>query len=149
MAINFSSVIVTGGYNSNFLSSTWMLDLTDYTWKQLQDLPEPRSSHGCTLTAAGELIIAGGHDGSGISSVYIYNLMSNTWSRAGDLPAEMNLHFYPMMFLWNNHPILLEPNSSKIWILDGTWKRLEATMGAGFNGAADTATTIPAGLFTC
>ena len=54
------------------------------------------------------------------------------------------------MFLWNKHPILLEIYSSNIWILDGTnWEKMEATMGAEFNGAHDTATTVPAGIFTC
>ena len=68
VAINSSSVIVTGGLNGGaFL--TWMLDLSDYSWTQLADLPGPRSSHGCTTTATGELIIAGGYDGSFVSSV--------------------------------------------------------------------------------
>ena len=57
---------------------------------------------------------------------------------------------WPVMFLWNKHPILLEHGSSNIWILDGTnWKKMEATMGAEFNGWQDTATTVPAGIFTC
>ena len=151
MSINSSRVIVTGGYNDHYLSSTWMLNLSDFTWSELQDLPGPRIGHGCTTTAAGEVIIAGGYDGSGqTSSVYIYNLINNTWRQAGDLPAGWNNYFYPVMFLWNKHPIILEPYSSKIWVLDGTnWKRMEATMGDEFDGAYDTATTVPAGIFTC
>ena len=128
-----------------------MLDLSDYSWTRLMDLPGPRSEHGCTTTATGELIIAGGWDGSDfISSVYIYNLINNTWRRAGDLPAGWNYYYYPVMFLWNKHPIILESYSFNIWILDGTnWKKMEATMGAEFYGDFDTATTVPAGIFTC
>merc|ERR1712179_776191 len=111
----------------------------------LMDLPGPRDGHGCTTTAAGEVIIAGGYDGSYISSVYIYNPINNTWRRAGDLPAGME-SYYPVMLLWNKHPILLERSSSNIWILDGTnWKMMEATMGATFDGDWDRATTVPAG----
>ena len=89
-------------------------------------------------------------DSRELSSVYIYNLVSNTWRRAVDLPAGM-YYVYPVMFLWNKHPILLESLSSNIWILDdGTnWKKMEATMGAEFEGAYDTATTVPVGIFTC
>merc|ERR1711915_105690 len=114
------------------------------------DHPGPRRGHGCTTTATGELIIAGGYDGSVTSSVYIYNLINNTWRRAGDLPSGMNSYTYPVMFLWNKHPILLEYRSSNIWILDGTnWKKMEATMGAEFNGFTNAVTTVPAGIFTC
>ena len=61
--------------------------------------------------------------------------MSNTWSQAGDLPTEMNRYGYPVMLLWNKHPIILESYSSNIWILDGNnWKKMEATMGALFDG---------------
>ena len=149
VSINSSRVIVTGGYNDHYLSSTWMLNLSDFTWSQLQEMPGPRIGHGCTTTATGELIIAGGSDGSAISSLYIYNLVNNTWRRAGDLPAGMS-HDYPVMFLWNNHPIILEPYSSNIWMLDGnSWKKMEATMGDDFEGYFDTATTVPAGIFTC
>ena len=152
VSINSSSVIVTGGRNGDgILTSTWMLDLTDFTWTQLEDMPGPRYQHGCITTAAGDLIIAGGSDGSDISSVYIYNLLSNTWIQAGDLPAGMNYFNYPVMFLWNNLPILLEHYSSNIWIMeqDGDWKRLESTMGGSFRGGSDLATMVPAGLFAC
>ena len=143
-------MIVIGGYNGAPLSSTWMLDLSDFSWTSLMDLPGPRYGHGCTTTATGELIIAGGYDGSDISSVYIYNLINNTWRRVGDLPAGWSYYSFPVMFLWNKHPILLERDSSNIWILDGiNWKKMEATMGADFEGAWDTATTVPAGIFTC
>ena len=75
--------------------------------------------------------------------------MSNTWSQAGDLPAEIN-NLYPIMFLWNKHPIILDRFSSNIWILDGNnWKKMEATMGATFYGDRDVATTIPPGVLTC
>ena len=152
VTINSSTIIITGGWNGEgWLSSTWMLDLTDYTWTQLTDMPEPRSEHGCTITATGELIIAGGggKGASYMSTVYIYNLMSNTWDQAGDLPTEID-PYYPVMFLWNKHPILLEWLSSNIWILDGiTWKKMEATMGATFDGQSDTAITVPNGIFTC
>ena len=123
-----------------------MLDLTDFTWAKLQDMPGSRNSHGCTNTATGDLIIAGG---LGSRSVYIYNLMSNTWSQLGDLPPEIN-NLFPVMFLWNKHPIILEHDSSNIWILDGNnWKKMEANLGATFNGNYDMATTIPTGTLTC
>merc|ERR1711860_357131 len=151
VAINSTRIIVTGGWNGDgILSSTWMLDLTDSSWERLQDMPGPRRGHGCTTTPSGELIIAGGYDGSDyISSVYSYNLMSNTWKQSSDLPREMK-HIVPVMFFWNKHPIILEDESSNIWILDGNnWKKMEATMGATFGGAYDVATTIPAGVLTC
>ena len=81
--------------------------------------------------------------------------MSNTWSQAGDLPTEMENYKYPVMFLWNKHPIILEAYTSNnisgsIYILDGNnWKKMEATMGARFDGDLDVATTIPRGVLTC
>ena len=154
VAINSTSVIVTGGINGAILSSTWMLDLSAFTWTQLQDMPGPRFMHGCTTTATGEVMIAGGREGqSETTSVYIYNLINNTWRRAGDLPNPRISNFYPVMLLWNKQPILLEALSSNIWIRDdGTsnWNKMEATMGADFKGAAmDLATAVPAELFTC
>ena len=75
--------------------------------------------------------------------------MSNTWSQAEDLPPEME-NTYPLMFLWNKHPIILERTTSNIWFLDGNnWKKMEATMGARFDGDLDVATTIPPGVLTC
>ena len=149
VAVNSSTVIVTGGWIGNGrINSTWMLDLTDFTWTQLQDMPHVRAEHGCTTTPTGEIIIAGGYAGSYLP-VYIYNPASNTWSQADDLPDEMT-YSYPVMILWNNLPIILEYFSSNIWILDGTnWTKMEATMGAEFRGDYDTATTVPAGLFSC
>ena len=146
VAINSSTVITTGGWNGDYLSSTWMLDLTDYTWTELQSMPGPVGSHGCTVTSSGELIIAGGTG----TSVYIYNLMNNTWRQTIELPDEISYWVYPVMFLWNEHPIILENRSSNIWILmeDG-WQKMEATLGAVFDGELNAATTVPAGLFEC
>ena len=151
VAINSSTVIVTGGRNGDgYLASTWMLDLTDFTWTQLQDMPRRRYSHGCTLTSTGDIIIAGGVYVNYLSSVYTYNLMTNTWTQAGDLPADMINYDVPVMFLWNNHPIILEYLTSNIWRLDGDrWIKMESKLGAIFDGAWDTATIVPAGLFTC
>ena len=149
VAINSTTVIITGGYNAdNILSSTWMLDLTDYSWTQLQDMPGYRYAHGCTTTATGELIIAGGY-GLSLSSVFIYNLIDNTWSQASDLPAGWD-YYNPLMFLWNKQIIILERYSSNIWILEeASWKKMEATMGATLNGYSDTAITVPTSTFTC
>ena len=153
VAIDSNTIIVTGGYNGiGVLPYTLKLDLTDYTWTQLKDIPTPRYGHGCTTTATGELIIAGGYDGTYIQpSVYIYNLMSNTWSRASfDLPAGWASYNYPVMFLWNKQPIIVEWYSSNIWRLDGsTWKKMVATMGDYFDGLLDTSTTVPSGIFSC
>ena len=147
------TVIVTGGYNGiGDLAYTHKLDLTDYQWTHCKDMPGPRFGHGCTATAAGEVIIAGGFDRYDhlVSSVYVYNLVSDTWSQAGDLPNGMN-YDYPVMFLWNKHPIILENFSSNIWILgDGAnWQKMEASMGGYFDGLSDTATTVPSGIFSC
>ena len=146
VTINPISVIVTGGVNGNGrLSSAWMLDLTDYTWTRLQDMPGPKSDHGCTVTATGELMVVGGSPND--RSVYSYNLINNTWSQVGDLPNGINT-YYPVMFLWNKHPIILESGSFNIWILDRTnWKKMEATSGGSYDG--ETAITVPSGIFKC
>lgn len=149
VAINSSAVIVTGGADGGpRLSSTWLLDLTDYTWLRLQDMPGPRCAHGCTITSTGELMIAGGNDGSSfLSSVYTYNLMSNTWTQAADLPSGMN---DPVMFLWNNTPIFLEHSSSNIWRLENNeWLQMSSDLGATFDADEDSATLLPSGLFKC
>ena len=151
VAVNSSTVIVAGGYNGyGRLSSTWMLDMEDYTWTPLQDMPGPRYYHGCTKTSTGELIIAGGFDGvSYLSSVYIYNLMTNTWSQVDDLPAGME-QYIPVMFLWNRHPIILESFTSNIWILEeGEWQMMETNLGAKFMGDEDLASIVPSSLFSC
>ena len=64
--------------------STWMLDLTDMSWKSLANMPGPRYDHGCSLTLDGELMIAGGSDENNHhqASVHIYNIANN---RAGKL----------------------------------------------------------------
>ena len=127
-----------------------MLDMEDYTWTPLQDMPGPRYYHGCTKTSTGELIIAGGFDGvSYLSSVYIYNLMTNTWSQVDDLPAGME-QYIPVMFLWNRHPIILESFTSNIWILEeGEWQMMETNLGAKFMGDEDLASIVPSSLFSC
>ena len=156
VAINSSAVIITGGVNAaGVLSSTWMLDLTDYAWTKLEDMPGPRLSHGCTMTSTGELMIAGGYNESDVFSVYTYNLMNSIWTQAADLPAEMNSVDEPAMLLWNGQPIILEDDSSNIWILQNSssssssWVKMSSNLDSDFLGSWATATLVPSGMFTC
>ena len=153
VAINSTHIIFTGGYNGNWLSSTLMLDLTDYSWTGRKEMPGPRYEHGCTLTEnVGGILIAGGYVGhADINTAFIYDILNDTWHKVADLPADMAT-YNPTMFLFNNSPILLEFGSSRIWQLnstDGSWQLLAATMGAEMDGRFDTFSLVPTNMFKC
>ena len=148
--ISQTKIMITGGYSGDYLSSSWLLDLTNYSWVALQDMPGPRSRHGCTLTAEGEVLVAGGWNGAPITSVYVYNINSNTWRRKQDLPADMIHTNYPVMFLRNDSPILLESSASRVWrlTLDG-WELLTEVKGPSIDGMRDVFCIVPKNLFKC
>ena len=150
MSINNTHLMFIGGVDSETLSSSWMLDLTDYSWTPLKDLPRARESLGCTMTADNEVLVAGGLSADiNKPTVYIYNIESNTWRRTDNLPDDMEW-YQPVMFLWNDHPVLLENFSSRIWRLsENGWTRMDAYMGATFIGGWNTYSLVPNNLFKC
>lgn len=157
VALNSTAIIITGGYSQDGqLSATWLLDLTDYSWTRLRDMPGPRYTHGCMVTAEKEVLIAGGQDSDHpLSTVYIYSIENNIWRQAVDLPDGWKpTHYrFPVLFLWNDRPILLEQLSNRLWILQGKeegWKQMEIPLGVGmFNGEQDSAILVPRGAFNC
>ena len=75
VAINSTHIIFTGGYNGNWLSSTLMLDLTDYSWTARKDMPGPRYEHGCTLTEnGGGILIVGGYVGHADINIHRFHI---------------------------------------------------------------------------
>ena len=146
-------VLVSGGNaNEQILSAIWILNLNDFSWSEPTQMPEPRYSHGCTLTSSGEVMIAGGYSrhSNSLASTLIYNVDSNTWRETYDLPEDVEYTAGSAMLLWNGKPIFLEAVNGNIWMLDNFgWERLEATLGAEFNGGWDTATLVPASDFEC
>ena len=156
VAIDSTTIIVTGGLLAeDTLSSTWKLELTDFTWTQLEDIPTPRYGHACSSSPDGkEIIVAGGRNSSNYesSATFIYNMEENTWRQTEGLPEGWRYYDWPVMFLWNDHPTLVEYDSQNIWIQnpnDLSWELMEATMGANFNGYTDLVGLVPSGMFKC
>ena len=152
VAVNSTTLFVCGGYNGHYQSSSWMLDLTDYSWIQLQDMPESRYGHACALTMDNnEILIAGGvYNGGDKSTVYIFNISNNSWRQIGDLPSGFNYNGYIEILQWNNQHILLEYGTTNIWLSTNnglSWERMEASMGAKNYG--DVAVVVPMGLYQC
>ena len=79
-------IVIAGGYNSGYLRSTEVLDLSTRTIVYAGDLNSPRDSfHMATITKNGQqLILAfGGYNGSSqLNSVEQFNPSNNTWTLA-------------------------------------------------------------------
>ena len=153
--INSSLVMITGGLGGDRISTAYFLNLDTFTWTEAAPLLEPRSGHGCVLTAEGEVLIAGGQGSKGnkLASVHLYNPSTNSW-REDDhsLPDEMEELVYPTIVLWDQRPVLLESQSDRTWQrqADGNWAVMNASLGGRFGGNAyDTATLVPKGLYNC
>ena len=53
----------------------------------------------------------------GLSCIYIFNPVSMEWRESGNLP-NIGLVSYPRLLLWANNVILVEEDSSRIWVRD-------------------------------
>ena len=151
LPINGTHLMVTGGFNGETLAATWILDLTDNSWSPAAPMLTTRSSHGCMLTGDGEVLVAGGFDGSqDLGSVHVYNIEANAWRPEDDLPEEM-YKSYPVLFSWNNMPLLIESDSTRIWQRTGSeWEAMEASVGeVSFYGYHDMTALVPEGMFQC
>ena len=89
--INSSTVIVLGGYFSDNLNSTYILNSEFPHWIEGPQMQDPRAFHSCGLVPSNALstqlsiIVAGGTSGS-MASVEILDEGSNQWRRGPDLP---------------------------------------------------------------
>ena len=89
--INSSTVIVLGGYFSDNLNSTYILNSEFPRWIEGPQMQDPRAFHSCGLVPQGpfstqlSIIVAGGTPGS-MASVEILDEGSNQWRRGPDLP---------------------------------------------------------------
>ena len=139
--MNDTHLFFSGGYHSGDLKETWVLDIRSMAWTPSAPMLTPRSGHGCTLTADGEVLVAGGYDGGG-SSVEVFN-PSLGWRPGVSLPSEIDT-FAPVLLRWKDTVLLLEYPTDLVWELeDQGWRRMDVTMGAHFYGGSDNAVLVP------
>src|SRR5439155_20117654 len=58
-------ILVTGGYNGDYLASAEIYQAASGTWKPVMSMGTPRGGHMTTRLLDGRVLVAGGSDGSG------------------------------------------------------------------------------------
>ena len=80
---NTNKLIITGGYNNDYLDSTEVLDTADGSIFMASPMNSKRNSHGMgvvTINGEDRLAVFGGHDGENyLGSVEFYNTQTEKW----------------------------------------------------------------------
>lgn len=79
-------VLITGGYNGTFLTSSQLYDPATGTWMPTGSLMAGRSHFTVTRLQNGKVIAVGGSTSTHLSSVEIYDPATGSWSPTGSLP---------------------------------------------------------------
>ncbi|CAF0928976.1 unnamed protein product [Adineta steineri] len=66
-------VLVTGGYNGNYLDSSELYDPSTSTWTTTSNMTNTRSDHTASVLSNGLVLVTGGFDGTSvINSAELY-----------------------------------------------------------------------------
>lgn len=111
--VNFTTIIVVGGFSNNIIGNTDLLSSGDNEWTNLQDRPTPVYLSACGLVTLGDgrrgILSVGGDEYGFSTKSYFLDLSSLTWvhleSYSLAMPSfngflfqvEMEIHFMPLL----------------------------------------------------
>ena len=84
--IDENRVLLTGGFDGNYLSSTYLYDARTNKWEKKKSFSTKRRAHSCALIEKNKVMIVAGYNGRYISSSEIYSMETNTWQKGPSLP---------------------------------------------------------------
>ena len=109
-SIDESKVMIIGGFNGEYLSSTFIYNFEEDTWTSGPDLMVPRENHACStyLNSNGhkKIMVTGGFNGTSLTSTEVLDLEypHGTWQFGPELPVV--LHGHSMVSLENTVYVL-------------------------------------------
>jgi large repetitive protein len=89
-------VLVAGGYNGSYLSTTELYDPATGTWTATGAMNTAHEFHTATLLPNGKVLVAGGYNGGykdlPLSSAELYDPASGTWTTIGSMHNSRGHH---------------------------------------------------------
>jgi hypothetical protein len=84
-------LILTGGWDGQYLSSTEVMEHPEGSWREAGPLPSARRDlRGASLASV--FHVSGGYDGSDLDDILAWDAVSETWSLAGHLATARQYH---------------------------------------------------------
>ena len=106
--LNNGKVLIVGGYNGNYLSSSELYDFTTNTFTSTGNLGTLRGGHCATLLNNGKVLITGGNNQTGpLQSAEIYDPALGTFSSTGMMVSPRGQHTATLL------------NSGKVLLIGG------------------------------
>ena len=79
-------VLVTGGYDVSFFSSSELYDPSTELWTDTGDMNSARDGHTASVLANGKVLVIGGdRHGIHLNSVELYDPLTELWTNASDM----------------------------------------------------------------
>ena len=145
--IGDNKVLLFGGYSgrpspSGFLDDTWMYDLSDNTWTNLNpsgDKPSARQGHEMVYIGNDHVLLFGGFDDGYmyVNDTWVYDLSDNTWinlNPSGDKPLARSGHAMAYMgndqvFLFGGYGVGCYNDTWVYDVSDNGWTNLNPSGG--------------------
>jgi Rab9 effector protein with kelch motifs len=137
--IDTNKLLMFGGHDKDYLSDTWIFDLSSNTWDKVisNNHPSKRRLHGQAYIGNKKVLLFGGHDESTVfSDTWEFDLDSSTWTNlniTGNVPIKRSSS--SMSYLGDDKVLLFGGTSNgkcydETWIFDlseNIWTEVEAT----------------------
>ncbi len=137
--IDTNKLLMFGGHDKDYLSDTWIFDLSSNTWNKVirNNHPSKRRCHGQAYIGGKKVLLFGGHNEiTEFSDTWEFDLDSSTWTKiniTGNIPIKR--HYHSMSYLSDDKVLLFGGSSSgnclnDTWIFDiseNSWTEVEAT----------------------
>ncbi len=113
---NTDKVVLFGGWDGGYLADTWVYDLSDNTWTNMNPLgnkPTARMGHAiASISGDDKVVIFGGWDSTSSSGNYlydtwVYDLSDNTWTNLNPATHPPDRIYHSMASITNEDKILL------------------------------------------
>ena len=137
--IDTNKLLMFGGHDKDYLSDTWIFDLSSNTWNKVisNNHPSKKRLHGLAYIGNKKVMLFGGHDESTeFSETWEFDLDNSNWTKltiTGNIPTKRSSN--SMSYLVDNKVLLFGGESQgncydDTWIFDlseKSWTEVETT----------------------